>query len=629
MKNIIKSLAVASVVTFTTFASTVYAEEVKEIIILGTSKVNGDILSYNYFDETNSEKGFAKIATVVKEEKENGELLLLDTGDTISGDYMELFKEDSLHPAIKAMNEIKYDIWTLGEDDFNLGKDTLDKAIKAFKGTTLSANIKNADGNDYVEPYVLKKINGIRVGIIGLSNPSTAYYQDNVAENCGEITFIDTIDSIKKAVEKLEGRVDVLVGAFHLGLENDYYGDKNDNVKAIAEAVPELDVIFTGNGEPFAKEYDEDTLILNAGDDIAKVTLELEKKDGEYKITTKKSTLINLDGVTPDKDFKKEFENVDDKIKKISTTEIGSIKGDVLPEQELIGVPTVLIQDTALMDIINDAQLKYSGADVSATPVFNLDMDFSEKAVYTKDITKFYPEDYTLVTFEITGKELKKYMEWSANFINTFDSGDANISFNEDISYRDFDIFAGLDYTIDQNKKEGNKISYMRINNKDIKEDDIITLAVNSSRIPVLKELGIIDAKEKPIYNSETTDQETVKEILADYFRSSPKGVVQVSADDNWRIENKPDKNTAEYEEFRKIVHYGFFSVDGTAKHPSKDGVNFKETNITDAVKKLNEGMNNPEATEKIKALIDDNQISSIGDLFKDSYDIIMDTCFK
>ena len=44
--------------------------------------------------------------------------------------------------------------------------------------------------------------------------------------------------------------------------------------------------------------------------------------------------------------------------------------------------------------------------------------------------------DNTIYLLEVTGKQLKDYMEWSASYYNTYKPGDLTISFNEKIKRR-------------------------------------------------------------------------------------------------------------------------------------------------------------------------------------------------
>ncbi len=46
------------------------------------------------------------------------------------------------------------------------------------------------------------------------------------------------------------------------------------------------------------------------------------------------------------------------------------------------------------------------------------------------DLARVYKFSNTLYKLKMTGAQLKKYMEWSANYYNTYEPGDLTISFN-------------------------------------------------------------------------------------------------------------------------------------------------------------------------------------------------------
>jgi len=76
---------------------------------------------------------------------------------------------------IEGLNFLNYDVWVIGNHEFNFEKAFLDKNATTFKNTVLSANILKTDGTYYVEPYKIFEVNGIRVAIIGMTPPILLY----------------------------------------------------------------------------------------------------------------------------------------------------------------------------------------------------------------------------------------------------------------------------------------------------------------------------------------------------------------------------------------------------------------------------------------------------------------------
>ena len=78
--------------------------------------------THSRLEGTATEIGFAKIATLIKEAKEaNPNTLVLDAGDTLHG--MPIVNISKGQNAIKVLEAAGYKYMTLGNHDFNYGKD--------------------------------------------------------------------------------------------------------------------------------------------------------------------------------------------------------------------------------------------------------------------------------------------------------------------------------------------------------------------------------------------------------------------------------------------------------------------------------------------------------------------------
>ena len=145
----------------------------KTITILGTSDIHSYIYPWEYKLATgDDDAGLAKIYSVVKEVRtENPNTLLVDNGDTIQGtELSDVYKKDDTvtHPMMAVMNYMGYDAWTLGNHEFNYGLEVLNRLIKDAEFPVLGANIYNADGTNFVKPYIVKEVDGVKIGILGM-----------------------------------------------------------------------------------------------------------------------------------------------------------------------------------------------------------------------------------------------------------------------------------------------------------------------------------------------------------------------------------------------------------------------------------------------------------------------------
>ena len=104
-----------------------------DLQILATSDLHGKFAPWDYALNEESKSGsMAQIATALKELRTENSILV-DAGDTIQDNSADLFFDEEIHPMALAMNEMNYDVWTVGNHKFNFGTDVLKKVITQQK----------------------------------------------------------------------------------------------------------------------------------------------------------------------------------------------------------------------------------------------------------------------------------------------------------------------------------------------------------------------------------------------------------------------------------------------------------------------------------------------------------------
>lgn len=143
-----------------------------ELIIFHTNDMHARIQST---DDGGKSIGLAEMSAAVKEVKsKNPATLWLDAGDTFHGMPMiTITKGENLVPLLNAAG---LDAMTAGNHDFNYGSAQFEKLAKKLKFPVLDANvIRKSDGKIIFKPYKIFKLNGIKVGVFGLSTPETTF----------------------------------------------------------------------------------------------------------------------------------------------------------------------------------------------------------------------------------------------------------------------------------------------------------------------------------------------------------------------------------------------------------------------------------------------------------------------
>src|SRR5436190_3042371 len=143
------------------------------VVILSTTDMHGRVFPVDYYTNKYDNVGIAKVATLVKEARKNDpDLMLVDSGDTIQGTPLEYFHNKRNNtppdPMMLAMNALHYDAMAVGNHEYNFGLRVLEKARREAQFPWLSANTYQRLGEDEsrprYKPYIIKEVLGVRVG---------------------------------------------------------------------------------------------------------------------------------------------------------------------------------------------------------------------------------------------------------------------------------------------------------------------------------------------------------------------------------------------------------------------------------------------------------------------------------
>src|ERR1700730_6593304 len=145
------------------------------VVILGTTDMHGRVFPIDYYTNKPDNVGIAKVATLIRQaRKDDPNLLLVDSGDTIQGTPLEYFHNkrhnEPIDPMMLAMNALQYDSMAVGNHEYNFGLKVLEKARSEAKFPWLSANSYNkGTGETHYQPYIVKEVEGVRACILGLT----------------------------------------------------------------------------------------------------------------------------------------------------------------------------------------------------------------------------------------------------------------------------------------------------------------------------------------------------------------------------------------------------------------------------------------------------------------------------
>ena len=550
MKKLLCSLFALSAV------STAMAQEVN-IKLLGTSDVHGRIVPWSYGADVEDKSGsYAQIATYVKDvRKNNKNVVLVEVGDAIQDNQVDVFAKDKKyykdHPIPKVLNEMKYDVFVLGNHEFNFGMEALDEILKDIKAKKLTANFYyKKNDKRYIDATTIIEKDGVKLGIIGLSTPMSAKFEEDTG-NLKDMKFTSPTEEARTQVEKLKAKgVDAIIVIAHMGIENENK-IPDTGMRDVINAVDGIDVVIAGHmHKDVPSETIKNTLITEPhryGTVVSEVDLTFDINDKkEVKLVKKESKTVPVKALEADKKIEEIYKPYHEKLRELNNVVIGQTANEMVPQETKHGVSAAFSKDTGLSSFINDVEQYYSGADVVTFSFDHQKARMDKGDIKKKDIIfnyRYAGGDVTV--YELTGKQLKEYMEWSANYFDTIQPGDTEYRYNAErkkSKYVTYDIFGGVNYKIDLRNPQGSKIVNLTLaDGRPVTDDMKLKVGMNSYRFAQLNgKGGIWEGQQIPVlWESKVAmgrEKGTIQNMMIDYITNVKKGKIDGQSHNRWEI---------------------------------------------------------------------------------------------
>ena len=550
MKKLLCSLFALSAV------STAMAQEVN-IKLLGTSDIHGRVVPWSYGADVEDKSGsYAQIATYVKDvRKNNKNVVLVDVGDAIQDNQVDVFAKDKKyykdHPIPKVLNEMKYDVFVLGNHEFNFGMEALDEILKDIKAKKLTANFYyKKNDKRYIDATTIIEKDGVKLGIIGLSTPMSAKFEEDTG-NLKDMKFTSPTEEARTQVEKLKAKgVDAIIVIAHMGIENENK-IPDTGMRDVINAVDGIDVVIAGHmHKDVPSETIKNTLITEPhryGTVVSEVDLTFDINDKkEVKLVKKESKTVPVKELEADKKIAEIYKPYHEKLRELNNVVIGQTENEMVPQETKHGVSAAFSRDTGLSSFINDVEQHYSGADVVTFSFDHQKARMNKGDIKKKDIIfnyRYAGGDVTV--YELTGKQLKEYMEWSANYFDTIQPGDTEYRYNAErkkSKYVTYDIFGGVNYKIDLRNPQGSKIVDLTLaDGRPVTDDMKLKVGMNSYRFAQLNgKGGIWEGQQIPVlWESKVAmgrEKGTIQNMMIDYITNVKKGKIDGQSHNRWEI---------------------------------------------------------------------------------------------
>lgn len=471
--------------------------------ILGTTDLHVHLLGYDYYaNRPDPRVGLAQTATLIAQARaECGNTLLFDNGDFLQGnpvgDYVARPDQPQprpVHPAIRAMNRLRYDAATLGNHEFNYGLDVLDLLLKGAGFPIVSANILRHKGETplqdqtYLPADVLLRReilaqdgsrHPLTIGVIGLAPPQIVQWDRQLLE--GVLETRDIVETARARIPALRAAgAEIVVALSHSGIGPLSEGDGSENATTALARLPGLDAIIAGHshlvfpsaafegaeGADLAQGHLFGVPVVMPGfygSHLGVIDLELERRNGRWHSRTGRAEARALTpGLMADR-------AVVEEVRPDHEATIAYARRTVGKSKVALNSYFALVQPSAALGVVAEAQAAHVAQQLRGRPEAALPLisavspfkaggrggpgnytDIPPGNLALRHVADLYIFPNTIAALRLTGAELADWLENSVGLFHKIQPGQPDQALiDEDFPSYNHDRILGLSYAID------------------------------------------------------------------------------------------------------------------------------------------------------------------------------------
>lgn len=515
------------------------------VTVCTTTDVHGAYFDSTYVDGVAAKTSLANVSTYLKEVRAGGvQPVLIDVGDNLQGDLAAYYfnyvatDEPHIYPRIAAY--LGYDAVIVGNHDIEAGHGVYDRVKSELTVPYLAANAANdrdengiADmdenpknklvSDSYFLPYCMTEREGVRVAIIGMTNGNIKSWLGSKIWHGMDFQIIHDIaqEQIDQVVAKEKPHLVVL--AVHSGTGTEL-PDRENEALFLAATLEHVDLVLCGHDHrPTAREVENpagSVILLNAGTKAAVVgraDFTLAVKNGKVVGKQMEYKLVPMDKYPADPDYVAAFKDEYNAVKDFANRPIGRLADNIFLADALDG-------PSSYLNLVQTVQLAASGADISfAAPLSNSGV-VPKGNISFQDLVTIYKFENELYLVELTGQQVKDYLEYSYDlWVN-----------KKGPSYN-WDSADGIIYEVSRSAPMGQRVNILSMKDgSPFDPQKTYKVAMTSYRANGGGDLLTLGADVDPASMTVLEKYKDIRSIIGDYIASSDEIVPTVST--NWKF---------------------------------------------------------------------------------------------
>ncbi|MFC6181755.1 bifunctional metallophosphatase/5'-nucleotidase [Lactiplantibacillus daowaiensis] len=513
-----------------------------QIKLISTSDVHGYLAPTDYSSRDHvAPFGLSRAATLIQQLTQTDDdtvwPIVIDNGDFVQGSPLTYFiarqhqEAAPLYSRLANRNHVQAGIF--GNHEFNYGLDFLDLCESARHYPMLAANIEDQQQRTlFAKPYTILERAGVKVAILGLTTQFVGRWE--LPAHLDGLKFHDVVETAKHFVPKLRELADVVVVAYHGGLERDPQTNQpterlngENRGSALLNEVPGIDAMITGHQHRRLAVKVQGIPVTQPGmkgQNVGMITLDL---NAMHQVTTTKAETFSVKDAAPDATTMQLIHTVNTQMEDWLDTPLGTINGSMLVQDHL----DARLHNHPYINFINQVEMAATGTDIAATALFNDDVPGLKQHVTMREVMNSYVYPNKLAVETITGADLKRALERCASYFLLQDGHViVNPEFlNPKLRHYIYDIYSGIDYTFDLTQPIGHRVVQLDYHGQPVQPAQALTVTLNHYRAG--------GGGNYPMYQTAKIQHQLPTDmtvLIADYFAKHP--VVTATQPTNFKV---------------------------------------------------------------------------------------------
>lgn len=376
--------------------------------------------------------GYAKLVSLREEQRElTPYIVTVSSGDYLQGDVIgSISKGESV---VDLMNEVKYDVVTLGNHEFDYGMSQLLRLRDSLDATIVCANFCNYSNGELIfAPYEILRYGEVDIAFMGFTTTTTptmvaphTFLDENkeMAYGFYRPTFYE---NAQKWIDRARADgADYVVVLSHLGDMD--RGEHASSVSLISRTTG-IDVVLDGHDHRIISDslvYNlkgEPVLLASTGLKFQNIGLLTLSENGKFT-----SRLVPASDVKAFEEAQSLVKSVKEEALKKGERKVG-MSDVLLSPDDAEGNRLVRHRETNIGNFCADAFRKVLKTDVAMINGGGIRADLSKGDITYNDLLAVFPFDNTACIATLTGQQLLDALEFSVSFLPAEDGSFMQVS---------------------------------------------------------------------------------------------------------------------------------------------------------------------------------------------------------